>query len=765
MLTNIHEIDNLRSLARSYGRAYETKTVHPRLVEEAVKEGWTEDKKNKQSVRLKRLKSHGIHFEHRVWSLLYRMGFSHLSGAGGGNLFIAPKDPDGPKTKIDVVGIDQEIAIAIECKSSEKAAKRPQFQEELGKHSLIKLQFSAAVNSISPGRFKRQTILAMFLQNIILSDNDKERARQANVLLFDEKDLFYYTGLTNHLGPAAKYQFFADILPGKTVPGLAIRVPAVRTKMGGFHCYTFSISPEYLLKISYVSHRSKGKASDIDTYQRMLTRSRLSKIRQYITEDGLFPTNVVVNLDNKRLNFERVHQDAGEEVRQESGVLGWLDIRPTYKSAWIIDGQHRLFAYSGHERASKSLLSVLAFEGLPPSEQARLFIDINSKQKRVKQSLLQELHAELHWNAEDPTKRVSAIISKAIQVLDDNLDSALHQRIQKADETKDAVRCISLTSVYSAIEKTGFHIAKEKHGHVLEYGPLWAGDNQKTLNRTVYLLKKWFGVIRGSAKEWWDKGSGEGGGLAMNDGVTTCINVLRSVFQHLDAKGQKLLRLDDEDLFDAIKAYATALGDFFGSLPEEERRKFRDLRGIQGQATRTRRCQQAIRVRFPSFNPLGLDDFIQREKAQTNIRAKEIIDRIETTMQKVILDEVRREFGAADSEWWLLGIPKNIRLKVTERFEQDDGKRGIKEHYFNLLDYKKIIIENWTLFESLFAYGNTGNKDKRTAWIDELNDKRNAVAHASSGSYLSIEELGRLQDYEEWLTGKLLPSDNQEAAD
>ena len=47
-----------------------------------------------------------------------------------------------------------------------------------------------------------------------------------------------------------------------------------------------------------------------------------------------------------------------------------------------------------------------------------MFININSKQKSVKQSLLQELYAELHWDASDPRLRVRAVISKTIQALD-----------------------------------------------------------------------------------------------------------------------------------------------------------------------------------------------------------------------------------------------------------------------------------------------------------------------------------------------------------
>jgi DGQHR domain-containing protein len=589
----------------------------------------------------------------------------------------------------------------------------------------------------------------MFMSNILLSDNDRARAKDANIVVFDERDLEYYENLVSHLGPAARYQFLADTLPGKTVPGLELRLPAIKTKMGGFNCYSFSITPDYLLKISYVSHRSKGKKSDVSTYQRMLHKSRLKKIRDYITEDGIFPTNIVVNIDKNRLQFERIHQEGDPE----SGVAGWLIIRPTYKSAWIIDGQHRLFAYSGHERAAKSRLSVLAFDGLAPSEQAKLFIDINAKQKSVKQSLLQELYAELHWDADDDAIRVRAIVSKAIQDMDADPESPLYQRVQTADVGKDAIRCISLTSLYGAIERAGFHIVKEKKGHILEYGPLWAGDNETTLKRTNYVLNHWLDTIRIATSEWWDKGAGDGGGLAMNDGVITCINVLRSVFQHLDNK--KLIHLDNEDLFEVVKKYAVAVGEYLGAFSEQERKVFRDLRGIQGQTRRTRNCQQAIRLVIPSFNPSGLDQFIQQEKAQTNIRGKEIIDRIERTLQKVVLEELREECGEDESGWWMLGVPKPVRLKVSERFEQDEGKRGGKENYFDLIDYAKIALQNWATFEPILAYEKTGNKEKRIHWLNVINEKRNIISHPSSAITLTVEDLAALEGYERWLDAKL----------
>ena len=107
------------------------------------------------------------------------------------------------------------------------------------------------------------------------------------------------------------------------IPGLKIRLPAIKLRLGGGDAYMFAISPEYLLKISYVSHRSKGKGSDIDTYQRMMKRSRLRKIHEFIEEKGTFPTNIVVNVDTNRLQFYKTKQEGEGSGDTESGVLGW----------------------------------------------------------------------------------------------------------------------------------------------------------------------------------------------------------------------------------------------------------------------------------------------------------------------------------------------------------------------------------------------------------------------------------------------------------
>jgi hypothetical protein len=74
----------------------------------------------------------------------------------------------------------------------------------------------------------------------------------------------------------------------------------------------------------------------------------------------------------------------------------------------------------------------------------------------------------------------------------------------------------------------------------------------------------------------------------------------------------------------------------------------------------------------------------------------------------------------------------------------------------NLIHYRKIATEHWDIFKDLLGFGKPGaSKDKQTAWMNELNEKRKIVSHASSAISLSLEDLTQLQEYEITLTAKI----------
>lgn len=186
-------------------------------------------------------------------------------------------------------------------------------------------------------------------------------------------------------------------------------------------------------------------------------------------------------------------------------------------------------------------------------------------------------------------------------------------------------------------------------------------------------------------------------------------------------------------------AYGERVGEYFASLTTEQMAYFRSLRGVQGQTAGTGRVEVFLRRAEENFDPPGLREYLDREKAQTTTKAFEEIQAIEQMLQSTVLSELKREFGKNETEWFFNGVPKAVRKKVDDRINEEGGKKGGREENFDLIDYRDIAHANWTVFEPIFARGK-GAKEARTKWLMEVNDLRKPVMHASKGVSLPITE-------------------------
>ncbi len=160
-LTNVVAADQLRGLASRKAKSDEFKSVRNPLVEEELTNGWLVHKRGKTSTRLRKPKTHDRQFEDRVWTLMYRMGFGYLSDKGGAFLLVNANDPQGPDNQIDVVALDDDVAFAIECKSSEKPRKFDDFSKDLAKHAALRERFTYAVRTQFPSPCKRPSIFTI----------------------------------------------------------------------------------------------------------------------------------------------------------------------------------------------------------------------------------------------------------------------------------------------------------------------------------------------------------------------------------------------------------------------------------------------------------------------------------------------------------------------------------------------------------------------------------------------------------------------------
>ena len=114
--------------------------------------------------------------------------------------------------------------------------------------------------------------------------------------------------------------------------------------------------------------------------------------------------------EQRSTNFTR--NPAGETQ------FGRLYLPDTYKSCWIIDGQHRIYGAAVVGDPSKApSIPVVAFERLPAEEEANLFATINREQKQVQKKLLDELDGELKWGSDDPKEALSAIAVRGLDML------------------------------------------------------------------------------------------------------------------------------------------------------------------------------------------------------------------------------------------------------------------------------------------------------------------------------------------------------------
>ena len=488
-------------------------------------DGWRVFRKYAKSTRIAKPKPADEQLEDEVWCILAQMGFKEMSK--GRQFVVAVGEGLAPR-QIDVFAKDDETAVIVECTQ----------QDKLGSKSMLSLidkirgTRENLLNSIGTAYGQQEKLkvkLVIATRNITWSPADIDRCKQAQIVILTDGELDYYSALVRHLKHAARYQFLAHLFGGQKIYGLEKCVVATRGKMGGETFYTFLIKPDELLKIAYVGHKASRDIEDLDTYQRMLTPTRLKKIAGYINSGGKFPTNIVANLKTKKrtvLKFEQ-KKKVGDEV------LGILYLPPIYASAWIIDGQHRLYGYAyarGNEgfKDDTTVLPVLAFENLPAEKEMNLFIDINSKQVKVSTSLLVELYSGLHWRSPDPEEAFQALLSRIASRLNSEKTSPLFDRLVVTGKRKTQYRCLTQTSI-----RDGLKVAKllgTFSKRAIVPGPLSTGRVDKyddNLRKGLSVLTECFRMFSTQLENHWKTGDGPGGYLCTNNGSRAFFTSLR----------------------------------------------------------------------------------------------------------------------------------------------------------------------------------------------------------------------------------------------
>lgn len=715
--------------------------------------GFEKFRETKHKFVLKKDKKHSTAFEQKVWSIFVKIGFHYVNK----NEKFKIEYANGLTKQIDVFAMDDECILVVECKSS-ATRKNNNYQKDINELSALKPKLIQKIRKSYS--YRNQKIAFIFAtNNSILGNQDRRRLEDANIHHINQDGFTYLEQLADHLGSSAKYQFMGKLFENTKIPELKNRVPAVEGKLGKYRYYSFSIEPLTLLKLSYVFHRTDTTEEAASAYQRLIKKSRIRQIGEYIDNDGFFPNCIIIAINSdKKPKFELV-KTPEHDAKSKIGVL---HLPKTYRSCWIIDGQHRLFGYSkaNKEKVKNRTVPVVAFHNLPQDIQSRMFVDINHKQVKVPANLLGQIMQEFNWKSEIVTLAMSALKTRLINNLDSNDQSPFYSRIIKSEDKKTDQRCLtSQTVIQWGLGTSTKYFGEFDKKNITEYGTLWDRDYDNTLKKAESFFISLFNFIERKLPGMWEAGSGSGGFISMNIGIGSMMKIADELIIHLKEKNKiNPSKLTGEELAAELESYLIYPINFINGLDTDELRSLRSHFGTGGVIKAQNEYRNAINEKFPEFSPKG---FRAWKEAQTGVwtdKAETIGDKeLQPLMRKFIVKKLKEEFGMKN--WWIVGIPTAIQKKCADK--RIDSKTDEHDsNFLSLPDYESIIKNQKSKHLWIDDFTKPGTEqsgiDKKLAWIAKWVGLRNKWGHPERKD-LTEEEFVIMNDLRDWLLERLNP--------
>lgn len=707
-------------------------------IEEKESNGWQIKKqyKNGSAIMFKEKNPNDM-LKDRLWMIFYKMGFNKLSKNENIDLNIGKEEYQFQKS-VDIIAMDDETCLFIDCVVSKNFDRVTSFSERI---ETMNKAFRYFCNSIKEKYGDRKCKYILATHNYLLSENDVELLKKYKISYFDDESIDYYQALVEHLNSAARYQLLGNLFSKTTIKGMDERVPAIEGKMGNLTYYSFLIEPERLLKIGYVLHRNKANHDQMPTYQRLIKKDRLKSIREYVDNGGFFPNSLIISIDSKegKLRFEKAQQN----LQGAHSRLGTLYLPKEYQTAYIIDGQHRLYGYSDSKYASTDTIPVIAFVDLDKDKQVKMFMDINENQKPVSKTLRNILNIDLNWSSDVLSKRREAIILNICQSLGENPNSPLFGRVITGEDSVNEKRCITIEYLKTAIEKTNLFNKYNKKNEITEKGLLDLIESEKTYGRIYKYLRDCLQVIADICKDEWEKGSS--GYLTINNTIVGLIRVIGDI-TNIVYKDMHI-NLDDLNADDLYQNSTELLLDFADTINELSLEKRNEIKSAKGGAAKEisyRILQVALHMHQPKFTNPDLEKYI--EENCTNYNEEALIEILH--IKETILNETKEKLLNM-LDWENLYFPEELSIKLNQKVTAQNIKNNrsgnnVITDIWNVIDFDDLCKifnykSNWsTLFKNLFI--NKGMNQTRLEIVSAIKSVQSSEAKINNGKQITKTE-------------------------
>jgi len=198
---------------------------------------------------------------------------------------------------------------------------------------------------------------------------------------------------------------------------------------GKHRFYTLTLPSDVLAQTSVVETRD---ANGIDGFQRTLDEKRAQEIADYIDSGfGTIPCSIILS----------AQPEAELVYLNRSQVLKFKKIP---KAFLILDGQHRVYGF--HKAKSQLRVPVVIYNNLSRAEEARLFIDINTKQRPVPNELLLDIK-----RMADTETNTQALMHDIFDLFSDEKDSPLFGLMSPASRQRGKISRVTFNAALNNI--------------------------------------------------------------------------------------------------------------------------------------------------------------------------------------------------------------------------------------------------------------------------------------------------------------------------
>jgi DGQHR domain-containing protein len=407
------------------------------------------------------------------------------------------------------------------------------------------------------------------------------QADHPNHVLFKD-DFEYFQSVAESIGQWAK----SDLLSYLRIPMLqtALRINAIQFYLNDAPVFSFVCDVRTLLDACYISRR----LGDHKGYQRALNQGRLRNIEKEIADRKIvaFPNSVLINCEGILTSNPAPAHDCPKQIE--------ITLPTTYCSCCIVDGQHRLLGFSklSETELSQRHLPVVAFQKLPLDAEVKMFIDINSKQKRIDSNLIEDLKADFPWDPSQNYREHSGSIIVLI-ARDINRNGPLRHRIYMGGAKETRQGKITLSTFVTVLRENQLSGGR---GHFWQTDPA-AKDIAEPLTKARSFFSSLLGIFHADTST--------GRFLLGNVGLRIVFRTVQ-VLERNRAAGNSTIEASD------------LLQDMNQVLDDKMVKDLETLYGGGGGVEGSNRLIEALQKRFSNYKQLELDF---RHLSRQNLRA------------------------------------------------------------------------------------------------------------------------------------------------